>query len=257
MSIPFIKNESPGYCVLITFYQFIKALNMSFNEFMNSFPTTPPKEAHDKRMPKWWDDIYSGRAKYKELQRIFFKEDDEGVQMYDICDPFLEGIFKIQNGMDINKVIDSTKSFDKDDKHYWDDKKLEAWYAAYKDKCKEVPFVCEWLNFMNKRFTWPDHVYITTMCDDVGGQYRIRAYNSDNQQGVVETLSKEMLAPLVFGTTDSYPDEGELPHYNEVKPGGMDIAYKRAKKGEDITRTAGFFRRRGAPDYGSWRVNQW
>ena len=111
---------------------------------------------------------------------------------------------------------------------------------------------------MNKKFTWPDHVYLTTMCDDVGGQYRIRAYNSDNQQGVVESLSKEMLAPLVFGTTDRYPKEDELPSYNEVKPGGMDIGYKSAKKAE-TTRTAGFFPtpRRGAPDYGSWRTNPW
>lgn len=223
MTVQFIRNEAPGYCVLITFYQFIKAMHMSYNEFVNTFPGTPPKELFDKRMPGWWDGIHSGRMKYPELKRVFFRPDGEGVEMYDVCDPFLEGIFKIQSGLDIHQVINKTKNFDKDIKNYWDDNKMEAWYDAYRDRCQEVPFVCCWLNFMHKKFTWPDHVYLSTLQDDLGKRYRIRCYNSDSPQGVVETTTDDMLDPLMFGTTHGYPKEDELPFYDNIKPGGTDL----------------------------------
>ena len=171
MTVQFIRNEAPGYCVLITFYQFIKAMHMSYNEFVNTFPGTPPKELFDKRMPGWWDGIHSGRMKYPELKRVFFRPDGEGVEMYDICDPFLEGIFKIQSGLDIHQVINKTKNFDKDIKNYWDDNKMEAWYDAYRDRCQEVPFVCCWLNFMHKKFTWPKQQQTTCLTHSCSVQH--------------------------------------------------------------------------------------
>ena len=118
MTVQFIQNESPGYCVLITFFEFIKAMHMSYNEFVNTFPGKPPKQLFDKRMQGWWDGIHNGKLKYPELKRMFFKPDFEGVAMYDICDPFLEGVFKVQTGLDIHKVIDHTDSFDKDVRNF-------------------------------------------------------------------------------------------------------------------------------------------
>ena len=76
---------------------------------------------------------------------------------------------------------------------------------------------------MNKKFTWPDHVYLSTLQDAHGKKYRIRCYNSDSPQGVVETITDDMLDPLMFGTTHAYPKENQLPFYDNIKPGGTDL----------------------------------
>lgn len=226
MTVPFIRNEAPGYCVLISTFQFIKALNMSCTEFLNSLlPTVctkAPKEMADPRFQKLWDDIYKGKVKYQELQRIFFKKDATGFELYEMLDPWTEAIYKIQCGIDIDKAEDATHNFDQAN-HKWDNKKIMLFYETFKDKCKEVPFFVHFCNFLNKKFEYPDHIYVTTMQDDVKGKFRIRAYNSDNPQGVVEEVLSDPVCPLIYGWARGYPDYGQLPEYYEIKPGGRSI----------------------------------
>ena len=228
MGIKFIKNEAPGYCVLISFYQFVKALNMSCQEFLNHLPKQGAEEIiktlQNERFSTYWDNIYKGRVQYEALQKQFFK----GAKDYDMLDPFTEAMYKYQCGLDIKKAEDKTKTFD-DDFHEWENKKLMKFFEAFDDRCEEVPFFIHFCNFMNSKFTYPDHIYVATMkteghyTDDRGKEkplYRIKAYNSDNQQGVVEEVMKDPVCPLVFGHAKGYPDYGELPEYLCIKPGG-------------------------------------
>lgn len=226
MTVPFIKNEAPGYCVLISFFQFVKALNMTCQEFLNDLPRDDADKVltflKNPKFQKLWDDIFRGKVKYKELQRIFFKPDNSVTEIYEMLDPFTEAMYKYQCGLDIKKAEDETKTFD-DDHHKWDNKKIMKFYDAFKDRCEEVPFFVHFCNFLNKKFTYPDHIYVTTMQDDIGGKYRIKAYNSDNQQGVVQEVLSDPVCPLVFGWARGFPDYGELPTYVEIKPGGTSI----------------------------------
>ena len=226
MTVPFIKNEAPGYCVLISCFQFIKGLNMEIQEFINYLPRVDVepvlKFLKNEKLQKLWNDIYKGKVKYKELQRIFFKPDGSTTETYDLLDPFTEAVYKYQCGLDIKKAEDATKTFD-DDKHKWDNKKILRFYEAFKDRCEEVPFFVHFCNFLDKKFTYPDHIYVTTMQDDIKGKYRIKAYNSDNQQGCVQEVLSDPVCPLVYGWAKGFPDYGQLPEYYEIKPGGSTV----------------------------------
>lgn len=218
MPLQFIQNEYPGYCVLITFYMMIKALRMSFSEFRNNLLSIGINLPKNEKIRKWWDDIHHGKAEYNDLKRAFFREDTNGKSMYDEVDPFVELIYEIQNGMNVTDMINRTKNWNT--VHTWDNKKLAQWYDCFKNRCEEVPFVVEFLNFENKDLVPQDHVYITTMQPGLNGMFKIRNYNSD-RDGVIETYSKEFICPLIYGLIDEFPDEGELPDYKEKKPGGI------------------------------------
>ena len=228
LTVPFIKNEAPGYCVLISCYQFVKALNMSAQEFANKIPRTDCipvlKELEKPKVRDFWDSVYKGKAKYEDLKRIFFRKGEDGKSLYDFLDPFTEAVYEYQCGLNIKAAEDETETFD-DNFHQWSSKKIETFYEAFHDGKKEVPFFIHFCNFIDRRFTYPDHIYVATMmkAGKNGGKdlYRIRAYNSDNQQGVVEELMSDPVCPLVFGWAKDFPDYGELPEYNEIKPGGI------------------------------------
>ena len=228
-SVPFIKNEAPGYCVLISCIQFIKALNMSWQEFVNKLPRANTAKLiemlNQRRVKEFWDNVYHGKVKYEELQKIFFKEDEsDGKSLYDYLDPFTEEMYKFQCGMDIKAVEEDTEFFE-DDHHHWENEKIIDFYDTFHDGKKEIPFFIHFCNFIDRKFTFPDHIYTATMMragkNSGRDMFRIRAYNSDNQQGVVEQLMTDPVCPLVFGWAKDFPDYGELPEYHELKPGGI------------------------------------
>ena len=214
MVLKFIPNEYPGYCVLITFFQTIKALNMSFNQFKNHIQEV----VADERIKKWWDDIYKGKVEIEDLKRQFFRENEDGQSMYDLVDPFVEQLYEIQNGMNVTDTLDKTTSWNV--VHKWDNEKMLRWYNTFKQKCEEVPFVVEFLNFKDKKLYPNDHVYVATMQDGLGDNYKIRNYNSD-REGVIEQYTPGFVCPLIYGYIEELPEKNERPEYLEKKPGGI------------------------------------
>ena len=213
MSLKFIKNEYPGYCTLITFTQFVKALNIPFHEFIEEIENIPkvPKEVQEL-----WEGIRTGRKEYEDIKRDYFREDDNGHALYDDVDTFLENIYAVQNGMEIKPIIEATRT--KKDRVMYDRDKMLMFFEKFCDRCEEVPFIIEFFSFIDKKFVLPDHVYITTMAKGNGGYYWIRAYNSDTD-GVVQWYSPDVPCPLIFGEAKDYAKKGEDPIYTDKLPG--------------------------------------
>ena len=234
--LKFIRNEYPGYCVLISCIHFVQALNMSFQEFMNHLPKDSLeilKKFFKEKDPEHvtqivWDNIHKGKATFENLKKEFFN----GKKYYDQLDPFTEAVYEAQCGLKIHEAEDKTSNFHTDAKHHWSNKKIFQFYNAFKDRCDSVPYFTHFVNFIGKdaHFTYPDHIFVTTMEDfneytdpvtkQKRKQYRIRAYNSDNQQGMVEQVLKDPVCPLIFGWAKGFPDYGQLPEYITIKPGG-------------------------------------
>ena len=234
--LKFIRNEYPGFCVLISFTHFVQAMNMPFQEFMNDLPEEALKivkkfltKDKDNTVKNIWDNLHKGTVTFEGLKRDFF----QGKKYYDMLDPFTEAVYEAQCGLKIHAAEDKTSHFHTDAFHKWSNKKIFRFYDAFKDRCAAVPYFTHFVNFIDKdaHFTYPDHIFVTTMedfneyMDPVAKkkrkQYRIRAYNSDNQQGMVEQVLKDPPCPLIFGWARGFPDYGELPEYFSIKPGGQ------------------------------------
>ena len=221
--IGFIKNEYPGYCALITFYQFVKQMNMSFNEFNNL--VRPMTNGVIRRL---WDDIFTGKVSYEELKREFFKNDSF---MYKNVDEFVKVLYRLQTGMDADTLMDMTEDYDKD-VHFWNKDCIENFFdlAGQGVLGNEVPFVTEVFPFEKKKFKKPEHVFITSMERLPSGEYRIRQYDSD-ENFVEDYISKDPYIPLIYGKSvnPAKIPEGEKIPFKEAKAGNIETKPKKKK----------------------------
>ena len=201
----FIKNKEPGYCALITFWQFVKATGMYYNEFMNEMGLT---HKNGKIIQPIWDSIFTGEAKFDELASKFFTPMPGGKSLLDYVDSFLKIIYEAQTGIKVDPLLNSVKNYHRDITE-WDNNKILDTYNNFSLRKPEVPFITELFTFNKDDFQLPEHVYITTMERKVpGGPFTIKEYDS-NRDGAMECVSNTPYCPLIYSSLD-YDNVSEI-----------------------------------------------
>ena len=217
----FIRNKYPGYCSLITFYQLVKALNMDYNEFKEKLYLMTRNE---NEIRKLWNEIKEGKKSYREIAKDYFeKKKGKDHSMYEVIDPFLKIVYKIQTGLDVDEMLDTVKSY-KNDLIQWDPIHLNHWFDLFNNTNgktnNEVPFLTEFFSFPNFKFMRPEHIFIqTAQMKTPGGKFHIKEYNSDEDK--IREYESDTIVPLMYGLISKKEDLEKKFPYSEIKAGNI------------------------------------
>lgn len=206
--VQFMKSKNPNQDVLITFWQFVKATGMDYNEFKSTLGFSKKDELIIRDI---WDRIHDGNIKFEIFEKEFNEKKLKGgtESLSDHILPFLKFLYSAQTGITNDKVDESindrvnefsyVNDFNKDIVN-WDDDRIYDTYEKLYQRMPEVPFITKLLHFNedSKRTNDPVHLYITTVERKIpGGPFTVREYDSD-RDSVEEYQTKYMHCPLVY-----------------------------------------------------------
>ena len=184
-----MKNIGNEFSPLITFWQFVKATGMDYNEFKS---TLGFNKRNELLLRDLWDKIHFGNVKFEVIQKEFVKSD-----LNAIISAFLHFLYKAQTGIDIES-LEKVEDFNNDIID-WDNDKLYDTYEKLYKRMPEVPFITELIKFdENRNRKKPYHFYITSLERKIpNGPFTIREYDSDRDD-IEEYQSNQMHCPLVY-----------------------------------------------------------
>lgn len=193
--VQFMKSKDPSQDALITFWQFVKATGMDYNEFKSTLGFSKKDEIALRNI---WDKIHDGKIKFEILEKEFNeKKLNGGTQsLGDHILPFLKFLYEAQTGI---SDTDAVQDFN-DDIMDWDTDRIYDTYEKLFQRVPEVPFITKLLPFSGekKRVAGPAHMYITTVERKIpGGPFTVREYDSD-REGIQEYVSNSMHCPLIY-----------------------------------------------------------
>ena len=192
----FVRNLDSDLSAFIAFWQFIKHLNMDYNEFKSKMFLKPADEV---KLRKLWDDIHYGKVKFQELKKDFVDKnlDNNMKSLSDYINAFIDVIYKAQTGIMFSPYTSMINNYN--DILDWDDINIETTFDRLQDAIKEVPFITKTVKFDGKKNKTPDtHISITTIEQKVpNGPFTIKEYDSDNKV-VNEFTSNTVHCPLIY-----------------------------------------------------------